>query len=241
MDNGYTEDSFFNGRLLIRQLANGYRFSIDAVLLAEFCKPRPNERILDIGTGCGIIPLLLAWKHAGISLVGVEIQSGLAELADYNVRQNGMEERIEIFHEDIQVFKPSRPEELFDGIVSNPPYRRPLSGRINPNPQKALARHEILITLDKLLGKVRALLRTAGWFSLIYPAERMAELFGAMRRVNIEPKCLRPVYSTMGAPARLVLVGGVKAGRPGLKVEQPLVIYNPDGGYTDEVAAMMSS
>ncbi len=242
MGSGYTADSFFNGKLQIRQMQDGYRFSIDAVLLANFCQVRSEDRILDIGTGCGIIPLLLARQHPGISLVGVEVQPELAELALFNVRQNKMEGRIAIVHQDIKDFRPrAAPQDVFDGIVSNPPYRRASSGRVNPNHQKALARHEILLTLDGLLKKVRALLKTAGWFALIYPAERVAELFEAMRRVNIEPKRLRPVYSTVESPARLVLVGGVKAGRPGLIVEPPLVIYGVDGRYTGEVAAMMSA
>ncbi len=239
MKPGCTADSFFNGRLRICQMQDGYRFSIDAVLLADFCRPRPQDRILDIGAGCGIISLLLAWRHPGIRLVGVEAQAELAELAVFNVRQNRMEDRIAIANKDIKDFRPSGGEGLFDGIVSNPPYRRAFSGRINPDRQKALARHEILLTLDSLLDRVRALLKTAGWFALVYPAERAAELLESMRRVNIEPKRLRPVYSTMESPARLVLVGGVKAGRPGLNIEPPLVIYGNDGRYTGELAAMM--
>ncbi len=240
MKPGITADAFFKGKLSVHQSQEGYRFSIDAVLLADFCSPKAGEKILDIGTGCGIIPLLLAWNHPEIFMVAVEVQEGLAELARFNVSQNKMEGRIKVVQKDIKDFKLGASKKPFDGIVVNPPYRKNFSGRVNPNQEKALARHEILLTLESLLNRARALLRTGGWFAIIYPAERMAELFEAMRRVNIEPKRLRPVYSNLDLQARLILAGGVKAGRTGLMVEPPLAIYDADGSYTKEVQAMMS-
>jgi tRNA1Val (adenine37-N6)-methyltransferase len=233
-----TTDAFFNGGIRIKQHRAGYRFSIDAVLLACFVKPRSDERIVDLGTGCGIIPLLLAFNHPTIKVCGIEVQKELADLAVVNVRENRMEHQINILCNDMkQVHQPmiSGPADI---VVSNPPYRKSYSGRINPNRQRAEARHEIRITLSDVVQIAGRLLRSSGKFVMIYSAERLTDVITQMRSGGIEPKILRIVHSHAHSEANLVLFGGIKGGRPGIKIAAPLVIYQENGNYTEEVQRM---
>ena len=233
-----TEDTFFNGRLKVQQPRDGYRYSIDAILLAGFTRCKAGETVLDLGTGCGIIPLVLASRHPGLKLYGVEIQDKLARIAQENVRVNGLDERVHILHQDLKALKAQQLPGLIHHVVCNPPYRKINSGRINPHSEKAGARHEIFSRLPDVVDAAARLLELSGRFTCIYPAVRLIDMAAHMRRVGLEPKRMRWVHSRMGEPARLVLVSGVKGGRPGLEVEPPLVIYEGDGAYTAEVEAM---
>ena len=234
-------DTFFDGRLNISQDPNGYRFSIDAFLLAHLIKPRQGDcHVVDFGTGCGIVPLLLAYRHAGLKLFGVELQPALAHLARKNVIANGFENRIRIIENDLQAVTPRNLGFSADLVVSNPPYRQADSGRINPNEQRALARHEIAVTLGGLLRAVRRVLRTGGYFWTIYPTQRLPELISRMQGFNIEPKFMRLIYSRQASEAKLALVAGVKAARAGFAVGPPLVIYRDTQRYTAEVQAMFA-
>lgn len=236
-----TADSFYDGRLKISQDPGGYRFSIDAFLLAHLIKPRQDDRrVVDFGTGCGIVPLLLAYRHADLKICGVELQPALADLARENVNTNGFEDRIRIIENDLQTVSPQVLGFSADLIVSNPPYRQADSGRINPNEQRALARHEIALTLKGLLVAVRRVLRTGGYFWTIYPTQRLPELISRMQGFNIEPKFMRLIYSRQASEAKLVLVAGVKAARAGLAVGPPLVIYRDARRYSAEVQAMFA-
>ncbi|MDA8140102.1 MAG: tRNA1(Val) (adenine(37)-N6)-methyltransferase [Desulfobacteraceae bacterium] len=234
-----TEDSFFQGELRVSQARDGYRFSIDAILLAATIETRPGEAVLDIGTGCGIIPLLLAFRHPDISIHALEIQPELAKLAQKNVSDNKMAARITITCADVRRLSDRTFEHPFDWVVSNPPYHRPFSGRLNPNHQRALARHEIMLDLDELLLCARRMLRTGGRLAMIYPADRLSDLVAGMRQAGIEPKWLRTIHSQEGEEARLALIKGVKAGKPGLRIAPPLIVYEPDGRYVEEVRKMM--
>ena len=236
-----TADTFYNGRLRIAQDACGYRFSIDAFLLAHLIKPRQGDRrVIDFGTGCGIVPLLLAYRHADLKLYGVELQPALAHLARENVTANGLEDRIRIIENDLQAVTPQNLGFSADLIVSNPPYRQADSGRINPNQQRALARHEIAVTLDGLLRAVRRVLRTGGYFWTIYPTQRLPELISRMQVFNIEPKFMRMIHARQASEAKLALVAAVKAARAGFAVGPPLVIYRDTRRYTAEVQAMFA-
>lgn len=236
-----TDDTFFEGALRVLQLRDGYRFSIDAVLLAAVVAPRSGQVVVDLGTGCGIIPLMLALRHPQSRYFAVELQPDLAELARLNVLANRLDERITVLQADIRGLTQKAFGGPVDGIVANPPYRRAHAGRINPNDQKACARHEIHLTLADLADAAGRLLRTGGRLTVIYPAERLADLFTALRTARIEPKWLRTIHSRSAESARLVLVQAVKAGRPGLAIHAPLVIYLSDGGYTPEVMALYNS
>ncbi len=236
-----TADTFFDGRLVVHQNRQGYRFSIDALLLAHAVTFRQgDQRVVDFGTGAGILPLLLAYRHADISICGVEIQPSLARMASENAHVNHLADRIQIIEADLQTINPQLLGYSADVIVSNPPYRKVTSGRINPNSERALARHEIALTLEGLVRAVRRVLRTGGYFWTIYPAQRLPELINGMQRFNIEPKFMRMVHSRDDSDAKMVLMAGVKAAAAGLVAGPPLVIYQERGRYSDEVQRMLA-
>lgn len=236
---GTTTDTFFNGTLTVSQSHSGYRFSIDAILLAAAHQPKSGQKVVDLGTGCGIIPLILAHRHPDSRIFGIEMQPDLANLARSNVDRNRMADRIRILQTDMRLLTPGQVDGPVDLVVSNPPYRKAESGRINPNAQRAIARHEIHLTLEQLLQTVRRILRTGGRFLTIYPAQRTVDLLDLMRHSGLEPKRLTAIHSRRTESAKLILVHGSMRGNPGLIVDPPLVIYNRDGTFTDEVQAMM--
>ena len=235
-----TADTFFGGRIKVSQDRHGYRFSIDALLLAHQVKFRKGDRrVVDFGTGCGIVPLLLAYRHTDLDICGVEIQPGLAKLARDNVRANALAHRIKIIEADLQTVNPHNMGYTADVIVSNPPFRKTTAGRVSTNSARALARHEIALTLEGLLNAVRRVLKTGGYFWTIYPAQRLPELIGRMQRLHIEPKFMRMIHSRKSEDAKLVLMAGVKAALAGLTVGPPLIIYRAAGQYSDEVQAII--
>jgi tRNA1Val (adenine37-N6)-methyltransferase len=233
-----TTDTFFNGSVSVKQERNGYRFSLDAVLLAGHVKTKSGDRILDIGTGSGIISLILAYRNPQISIYGIEVQKSLADIAAWNVRDNNFEDRVKILCADIKNLNTNMVSGPFDIIVCNPPYRKAESGRINPDNQRAVARHEIDITIGDILKAGSRLLNISGRFIIIYPSERIADMFTGMRLSGIEPKFFRFIHSKSTSESKLVIVEGIKGGRTGAKVVSPLVIYNDDGTYTDEVKSI---
>ncbi len=236
---GISKDTFFNGRLHVSQSLGGYRFSIDAVLLAAAVHPEAGETLLDLGTGCGIIPLILASRHPDIKMTGIEIQDELAMLAQRNIEDNHFEERITVRNMDLNLLPDRGTTGPFDWVVSNPPYRCPRTCRINPDEQKAMARFELKIDLAKLLQTSGRLLRTGGRFVTVFTAERAVDLFVQMRQGEIEPQSIQAVQSYAGEVAKLVLVKGIKRGPAGLRIEPPLVIYEREGIYSETVQAMM--
>lgn len=235
----WSSDTFLDGQLRVSQSVGGYRFSIDAVILAHHALPgKPKARLLDLGTGCGIIPLLMAHRYPQVHITGVEIQSELAALARKNVTDNGFQSRITIVEGDFQQVQSYNMGAPMDLVISNPPYRKLKSGRINPQNQCALARHEIATSLDGLIKAMRRFLYTGGSGWLVYPVERLAELMIGMQSHHMEPKYLRMIHSNRDSEAMRCLLKVVKAARPGLRVDAPLVIHNRDGQFVEEVAAM---
>ncbi len=232
-------DTFFNGKLLVKQDPAGYRFSIDAILLASHAELCKNGRVLDLGTGCGIVPLILAYRQPGITIFGVEIQEELARTAITNVKSNHLQHQITVLNRDMRKLKPDMIGGPVDLVVCNPPYHKARSGRINPNPQCAIARHELKVDLDDVLKAAKRMLRTAGRFVTIYTADRVAELFVQMRSHGLEPKSLRTIHGQLTAEAKLVLVAGTKGAQPGTRLDPPLIIYDSSGEYTEEVQAML--
>ncbi len=232
----HTNDTFFNGGITIRQERQGYRFSIDAVLLAGQVVPRPNDQIVDLGTGCGIIPLILAYRFPHIRVVGLEIQPALFESAQCNINENQLSDRIRVVCGDLKKIKAADFSRPVDLVISNPPYRKSESGRVNPDRQRAIARHEIESALEDVVAAAFRILRTSGRFAIIYPAQRAAELIHTMRLTGIEPKKLRTVHSKSGGDAKLVIVEGQKGGGTGLIIAPPLIIYQDNDAYTEEVA-----
>ncbi len=233
-----TLDTLFDGRIMLRQPLSGYRFSVDPILLAHHCGPLCRERVLDMGTGCGVIPLILGYRHKGIKITGVEIQPELAALARENVKANRLTSAVSIMEKDIRSISFPVETGSFDLVVSNPPFREARAGRIPPNPGRAVARHEISLTLEGLLSASEKALMPGGRFMVVYPALRTADLLLEMRKAGLEPKRLRSVHPRANLPARLILAEGVKGGNSGLNLLTPLVLHTEGNAYTPEVEKM---
>ena len=217
---GESVDTFLNGRLRIIQSQKGYRFSVDALLLADFVILGDEDIMVDLGAGCGIISLFLAVQKKPGLIVGLELQDELVSQARRNVVLNEVEEKVAIIQGDLR--HPPLAPGFADVVVCNPPYRTAQSGRINPDVGKAIARHEIAVSLDAILAASKALLKRKGRLALIYPANRMAEIFTKMRRARLEPKRLQLVFPDSASEAKLALIEGRLQARPGLKVLPPI-------------------
>jgi tRNA1Val (adenine37-N6)-methyltransferase len=234
-----TIDALFQGKLKFYQSRRGYRFSLDAILLAYFATVGQNEKIADLGTGNGVIPLILMRRVPSLSILGVEVQDDLTDRARRNVEMNRVQERIQIVQGDVRAIAQIAAPESFDAVLCNPPYRHPGSGRVSPSAEKKIARHEILGALKDFLKAGAYLLRVNGRMSLVYPAVRTVDLLQGMRGAGLEPKRLRLVHSQTDAEASLMLAEGVKGGKSGVKIMAPLVIYEHGKTYSVEVAKML--
>jgi len=235
-----TFDTLFDGKLKFFQARDGYRFSLDAVLLAHFVTLRAHEKIVDLGSGNGVVPLILAFLYPSIAITGIEFQAPLASRARRNLELNQLDQRIRIVQGDVRAVKDIAAPESFDVAVCNPPYRRPDSGRISPNPEKRIARHECEGDLRDFINAGRYLLTVKGKMTLIYSAVRSVELLATMGNAGIEPKRVRMVHSFIQAEASLILVQGIKGGKSGVEIEPPLVVYEQGKKYTPEVEAMLA-
>lgn len=225
-------DPILAGRLQIIQRERGYRFSIDALLLAHFVKLQTGDDVIELGTGSGIVALILAQRPGTGRILGIEIQEQLVSTARRNVSLNGLADRVEIRRGDVRFPESICLPRAFSVALFNPPYRRMHSGRINPDSEKAAARHEIFGTVENFIIAAAYALRPGGRMYAIYPATRMAELVTRMRASRIESKRLQLVYSRPGAKAVFVLAEGTRGGKEGLDVLPPLFIYEARGGYT---------
>jgi len=223
-----TLDTFFNGEVQIIQKKKGYRFSVDAILLNQFIKIHKDERVIDLGTGCGILPLLLSHTTKARSFIGVEIQKGLADCAKKNVTLNHLENRISIIKQDFRELRNTFPPGSFDVVLSNPPYRKYRTGRINPSMEKAIARHEMKGTLADLISVASYLLPPRGRCYLIFPVLRAVDLFVAMRDEKLEPKRLRFVHPFIGKEAKFILTESIKDSGVELKIMAPLILHEKE-------------
>jgi len=235
-----TLDTMFQGKLKVIQKKNGYRFSLDAVILGKLAQVSAGDRVIDLGTGCGVIPLILAATTQVKEIIGVEIQEELAEIACRNVALNGFDGIIRIVKEDLKNLSSRYFSGFFDVVLTNPPFRKPATGRINPQEQKSIARHEIAISLQEVLAVAHFLLKTQGKFFVIYPAVRLVDLFYEMRHCGLEPKTVQCVHSRIDTSAKMVLVEGVKGGGVELQVKEPLIIYDAAGKYTEALQDVYS-
>ena len=233
-----TCDALFDGKLTLYQEKDGYRFSLDAVLLAGLIRINPEDRVMDLGTGCGVIPLILAYRGKGRELSGLEIQPELVTLAQKNTEVNGFSERVRVIEMDFRRVSEHFPPGVFDVVMSNPPYRRLRTGRINPNRQRAVARHELTASLEDVFAAASHLLPHAGRLAIIYPAARLDHLLVVADQSGFSSKRLTIIYSNQTAPARLVYLECRKGGGEELHVLQPFFIYEENGSYTQSMQRM---
>jgi len=231
------DDLMLKGYKII-QHPKRFCFSMDPVLLSAFVNVGPGERVIDLGAGNGILPLLLAGKTEAAEIVGIEIQAELAWMAKRSVKLNGLAGRVRIIPGDLR--DPELVEQgVWDTVVSNPPYRRRGSGKVNPYSGKAIAHHEITCTLRDVVAAAGRLLRNKGRFAIVYRPDRLNELLTEMDGAGIAPKRGRMVYPHMGDAANLVLVEGLKGGGPDMTWEAPLIVYrDKQGTYTDDTLRM---
>lgn len=239
--NNLTKTYFFDDSITIYQNINGYRFSLDPILLSSQVTPKENDKIIDIGTGCGIIPISIAYKNknTNLEIYGIELQNSLADLARKNIKENKLDNKISILNKDFTKISQSNTKGPCDIAISNPPYQKPGAGRINPMSEKAIARHEIKLTLQTLLEKTKSILKNKGKFFIIYPARRASELIYEMEKIKITPKKLRFVHSFEKTDAVMVICQGVSNSGSGVKILPPLYIYKSRGIYTNEVLKML--
>lgn len=223
-----------NGYQIIQD-ARRFCFGMDAVLLAGFAKVKPKEKVLDLGTGTGIIPILLCGRTKGESFTGLEIQPESADMAARSVKLNHLEDRVRIVTGDIKEADQIFDIASFHVVTCNPPYMIAEHGLKNPMEAKAIARHEILCTLEDVVLQTSKLLMPGGRFYLIHRPFRMAEIITCLCAHGLEPKRMRLVYPTVQQEPTMLLIEALKGGRPRVTVEKPLIIYQKPGVYTDEI------
>lgn len=223
---------------------NGYKiiqnperfcFGMDAVLLSGFASALEGERVLDLGTGTGIIPILMAAKTPADHLTGLEIQEESADMARRSVAYNDLEDRIDIVTGDIKDASRLFGASSFDVITTNPPYMIADHGLVNPDEAKAVARHEIKCTLEDVISQSAKVLKPGGRFFMVHRPFRLSEIFTLMSAYKLEPKRMRMVYPYLDAEPNMVLIEGNRGGKPRLSVEKPLIVYKERGKYTDEI------
>lgn len=233
-ENERIDDLQRNGYKII-QNPSKFCFGMDAVLLSGFAQVKKDERALDLGTGTGIIPLLLSAKTEGIHFTGLEIQEESADMARRSVALNGLEEKIEIVTGDIKDASARFGASSFDVITTNPPYMIDDHGLKNDNEAKTIARHEILCDLEDVLRESSRILKTHGRFYMVHRPFRLAEILGKMSEYRLEPKRMRLVYPYIDKEPNMVLIEGLKDGRARMTVEKPLIVYREPGVYMPEI------
>ncbi len=227
----------------LEQSEDGYRYSIEPFLIADFAIVAPGMRVLDVGTGCGIIAILLSLVEERLHMVSVEVQKSLVQQAKANIEKNALCERIEILEGDfIELAGSLGP---FDLVVSNPPYRKVNTGRINPNQEKAIARHEIKMNLESLVKHGAELLTQGGRMILAYPPERLTEVLQHFKKNGLFPSRMQFIHGSIQAQAKIFLVEAIKGAKEDFIVMPPLCVYNENSGaersYTPEMLKIYAS
>lgn len=223
-----------NGWQII-QNSHKFCFGMDAVLLSGFARVKTGERALDLGTGTGIIPILLRGKTEGRDFTGLEIQEESADMARRSVAYNHLEESVSIVTGDIKEAAALFGAASFDVVTCNPPYMTGNHGLVNPEQTKAIARHEILCTLEDVVGQTAKVLRPGGRFYLVHRPFRLAEILTLLVRYKLEPKRMRLVYPFVDKEPNMVLIEALSGAKSRITVEKPLIVYKEQGVYTDEI------
>ena len=223
-----------NGYRII-QKKKGFCFGMDAVLLSGFAQVKEGEVAVDLGTGTGIIPILLEAKTKGKHFTGLEIQEEVAEMAGRSVRLNQLENRVDIVRGDIKEASRLFGKASFDVVTSNPPYMNDNHGLKNPELPKAIARHEVFCTLDDVCREASLLLKSGWRFYMVHRPHRLAEIITALKTYKLEPKRMKLVHPFVDKEANMVLIEAVRGGRSMMKVEAPIIVYREPGVYTQEI------
>ena len=231
---GERVDDLQNGFYVI-QNPEKFCFGMDAVLLSGFAKIRNNARVLDMGTGTGIIPILLKSREKGTHFTGLEIQKECADMASRSVAYNGLESAIDIVCGDIKEAAEIFGAASFDVVTSNPPYMIGEHGLRNPYMAKAIARHEVLCTLEDVVSQASRVLKDRGHFFMVHRPFRLAEIFQVMMKYKLEPKRMQLVYPYIDKEPNMVLIEAVRGGRSRMTVEKPLIVYQAPGVYMPEI------
>ena len=234
MENERLDDLQRNG-LKIIQKTDGFCFGMDAVLLSGFASVKPGERALDLGTGTGIIPLLLSAKTKGEHNTGLEIQTESKKMAQRSVALKKKEKKIDIIQGDIKEASRIFGAASFDVVTSNPPYMNDAHGLKNPGDVKAISRHEVLCTLEDVVREGTKALKPGGRFYMVHRPHRLAEIITVMRQYKLEPKRMKFVHPFADKDANMVLIEAVRGGGAWLKLEPPVIVYKEPGVYTDEI------
>ena len=229
------DDLEYKGLKLIQD-ETGFCFGVDSVLLSDFAKCiKRKSKVLDLGTGTGIISILLSKKQSDLKIYGIEVQEDVAEMASRSVKLNSLEDTIKIINDNLKNLENHFEQGSIDAIVTNPPYKKNNTGVKNEDYKKLVSRHEIECTLEDIITVSKKILKDKGEFYMINRAERLVDVLSLLRINKIEPKELRFIHSKENEKPLLFMVKAVKYGGEFLKIEKPLVIYREDGEYTDEI------
>jgi len=235
MENERINDIEINNYKII-QKKDGFCFGIDSVLLSDFASNiKNNAKVIDLGTGTGILGFLIIAKTKASKIVGVEVQNEIADMAKRSILLNNLQEKFEIINSNILDVDKVLNVESFDVVITNPPYKKMNSGKINDNKIKLISRHEVMADLNDFVRVSFRMLKDKGTLYMVHRAERLVDILSCMRNNKIEPKRIRFVHSNRRCESKLVLIEAVKNGKSSVRVEEPLYIYNDDGTYTQEV------
>lgn len=234
-ENERMDDLQLNG-LKIIQNKNGFCYGIDSVLLSDFAKEiKAGSYVLDLCSGNGIVALLLCGKTKLKNIIGIEIQADVCEMATRSILYNQLQEKFQMIHGDLKNVKELVPQEQFDVVVCNPPYKRENSGIPNESETKVIARHEILCNLEDVIQASFYALKEKGSLYMIHRPERVVDILTLLRKYRIEPKVIQFIQPKPSKNPNLVLVKATKYGNPFLQVKEPLIVYEEDGNYTQEI------
>lgn len=234
-ENERIDDLEYKG-LKIIQNKEGFCFGIDSVLLTDFAKEiKANSKVIDLGSGTGIIPILLSAKTKNTNFIGVEIQDEVAQMAGRSIELNHLENRIKIENQNILNLKNKYEKGSFDAVTTNPPYKKLNTGIVNENNQKLISRHEITASLEDFIKTASYLLKDYGEFYMVHRPDRLVDILYLMRKYNIEPKKIKFVYPNKEKNTNLILIKGIKCGKPFLKFEDNLYVYDKNGNYTEDI------
>ncbi len=233
-------DDLQNGYEII-QNPDYFCFGMDAILLSHYVNMMGDKRVLDLGSGNGIIPIMLAALTRSTFIRGLEIQAYNVDMATRSIEHNNITDRARVIHGDIKDASKLFEASSFDIVVSNPPYMKDVAGIKNESDARTIARHEVLCSLEDVIREASMVLKTSGRFYMVHRPLRLVEIFSLMRQYHIEPKRMQLVYPYVDKEPNMVLIEGIKGGKPEMRVDKPLIVYEADGSYTQQLLDIYSS